>query len=178
MKVPGLGVNRRCSCQPMPQPWQHRIQATSVTYAAACSSARSLTQRPGIELASSWHYVGSLNHWGTIVTPEKFLKYWNFLSFKSLIDFTCDSSLGWCFLEWIFGNPSFSLHSEGITLRHDLWFFIIPNYMGGSCSQQGPSPYCTLMGILPFPVSLLYFPSSDFLGHLPNTLHWNLCLSV
>ena len=44
-------VNQSCSCWPMPQPWQHRIQAMPATYATAQGNARSLTHRsrPGIE---------------------------------------------------------------------------------------------------------------------------------
>ena len=43
-----------------PQPPQHRIQATSVTYTTAHGNIRSLTHwaRPGIEPASSWILVG------------------------------------------------------------------------------------------------------------------------
>ena len=32
-----------CTCRPRPQPWQHWLRATSVTYAAACGNAISLT---------------------------------------------------------------------------------------------------------------------------------------
>ena len=42
-RFPGQGLKRRCSCRPMPQPWQRRILATSVTYTTAHSDARSLT---------------------------------------------------------------------------------------------------------------------------------------
>ena len=40
----------------IPQPWQHRIQATSATHATACGNTTSLTHwaRPGIELTPSW----------------------------------------------------------------------------------------------------------------------------
>ena len=31
----GVVSNQNCSCQPTPQPQQHRIQATSVTYTTA-----------------------------------------------------------------------------------------------------------------------------------------------
>ena len=43
----------------MPQPQEHRIWATSVTYTTAHNNARSLTHRarPGIEPASSWMLV-------------------------------------------------------------------------------------------------------------------------
>ena len=37
--VPGPGVKLELQLQPVPQPWQHWIPATSVTYAAACSDA-------------------------------------------------------------------------------------------------------------------------------------------
>ena len=44
-----------CSCQPIPQPLQHPIQAAPATYAAACGNTRSSTHwaRPGVEAASS-----------------------------------------------------------------------------------------------------------------------------
>ena len=52
------GSNQSCSCWPMPQ--QHRIQAESVTYTTAHSTAGSLTHwvRPGIKPASSWILIG------------------------------------------------------------------------------------------------------------------------
>ena len=43
-KVPRLRVNQSYSCWPMPQPQPPRIQAASVTYAAAHGKTRSLTQ--------------------------------------------------------------------------------------------------------------------------------------
>ena len=54
-RLPGQGSNRSCSCLPTPQTQQRRIQATSVTYMAACGNDGSLTHRarPGIEPASS-----------------------------------------------------------------------------------------------------------------------------
>ena len=54
-KFPGQGSNWSCSGQPMPQPQQCQIQATSATYASFCSNARSLTHwtRSGIEPTSS-----------------------------------------------------------------------------------------------------------------------------
>ena len=64
-------MNPICSCQPMPQPRQHWIRAASVTYAPACSNARSLTPRarPGMEPASSWILVGFLTSCTTTGTP-------------------------------------------------------------------------------------------------------------
>ena len=51
------------SCWPMPQPWQHRIWATSVNYVAACGNTRSLTHwaRPGVESKSSWTLLWVFN---------------------------------------------------------------------------------------------------------------------
>ena len=59
-RVPGLGSNWRCSCQPTPQP---RVWAASVTYSAACGSPGSLTHgaRPGVEPASSRRRCRVLN---------------------------------------------------------------------------------------------------------------------
>ena len=50
------GLNRSCSCQPILQPWQCQIWATSAMYAVACGKARSLTHRgrSGIEPTFSW----------------------------------------------------------------------------------------------------------------------------
>ena len=42
-KVPGQGLNGICNYRPMPQPQQHQIQATSVTYTATCGNPGSLT---------------------------------------------------------------------------------------------------------------------------------------
>ena len=69
MEIPRPGVKLQLQLWPTPQPWQHRIQATFVTCAAACSNTRSLTPwvRPGIELTSSqrqcWVF-NQLNHYG------------------------------------------------------------------------------------------------------------------
>ena len=41
--VPSLGLHWSCSCQPTPQPQQHGIKATSVTYTTAHSITGSLT---------------------------------------------------------------------------------------------------------------------------------------
>ena len=38
MEVPGLGVKLELQLRPTPQPWQHLIQATSVTYSKVCKS--------------------------------------------------------------------------------------------------------------------------------------------
>ena len=77
MEVPRLGYNQSCSCRPIPQPQQHGIQATSVSYTIAHGNTGSLTPwaRPGIELCPhgySWvHYC-----WAMITTIE-------FLSLKA-----------------------------------------------------------------------------------------------
>ena len=59
MEVARLGSNWCSSCQPMPQPQQLRIPATSVTYTSGHSNARSLTHwlKPGIEAITSWLLV-------------------------------------------------------------------------------------------------------------------------
>ena len=53
----GLGLN------PAPQPEQHQVRAASVTYAAFCSTAGSLTHeaKPGIKPASSRRQCQALN---------------------------------------------------------------------------------------------------------------------
>ena len=58
------GSNWSCNCWPTPHPQPYGIRATSVTYTAACSKARSLTlrMRPGIEPASSWSDSFPLSH--------------------------------------------------------------------------------------------------------------------
>ena len=60
IEVPGLGVNLELQLQPTPQP---QIQATSMTYAVACSNTGSLTHwaRPGSEPTSSWGQCWVLN---------------------------------------------------------------------------------------------------------------------
>ena len=54
-RVPGQGSSWSYSCQSTPQPQQHQIRATSVTYSTAPGDAGSLTHsaRSGIESASS-----------------------------------------------------------------------------------------------------------------------------
>ena len=42
-RFPGWGSNWNCSCQPMRQPQQHQIQASSATYSTAHSNTGSLT---------------------------------------------------------------------------------------------------------------------------------------
>ena len=56
----------------MPQPQQHQIWATSVTYTAAHSKAGSLTHLvgPGIEPTSLWILVGFVTRWATTGTPK------------------------------------------------------------------------------------------------------------
>ena len=62
-KFPGQGLNWSCSCQPIPQPKQHGIWDTSVTYTTAHGDAESLTHwmRPGIEPISSGSLLLSHN---------------------------------------------------------------------------------------------------------------------
>ena len=57
------GSNWSCCYQPMPEPQQCQIQATSVTYTTAHGNARSLThwERPGIKPATSWCIVGFIS---------------------------------------------------------------------------------------------------------------------
>ena len=69
MGVPGLGVQLELQLRLTPQPQQHQIQASSATYAAACSNVRSLTQwrRPGIEptiLTETMSVLNLLSHNG------------------------------------------------------------------------------------------------------------------
>ena len=47
LKFLGQGSNQSCNCQPTPQPQQHGIQATFVTYTTAHGNARSLTHWRG-----------------------------------------------------------------------------------------------------------------------------------
>ena len=73
------GWNQSCSWRPMPQPWQHRIPAPSVTYAAAYGNTRSLAHwaRPGIEPTSScrqWRILNLLNHNGNALISYIILK--------------------------------------------------------------------------------------------------------
>ena len=57
------GSNQSCSCKPTSQPRQHWIRATSVTYAATCGNARSLSlwSRPGIKPTSPQRQCQRLN---------------------------------------------------------------------------------------------------------------------
>ena len=66
-RIPRLGVESELHLRSTPQPQQHRIWATSLTYSAACCNVGSLTYwaRPGMEPASSQRQQ-SLTHWTTI----------------------------------------------------------------------------------------------------------------
>ena len=70
-RFPGQGSNRGYSCWPTPDPQQHRIWATSLTYTIAHGNAGSLAHwaRPGIEPMSSWILVRFINRWATTGTP-------------------------------------------------------------------------------------------------------------
>jgi len=56
IEVAGLGTELGLQLRTTPQPWQHEIQATAVTYDVACNNDGFLTHkaRPEIEPASSW----------------------------------------------------------------------------------------------------------------------------
>ena len=83
------GGVRSCSCQPMPQPQQPGIWATSPAYTIAHGNARSPTHwaRPGSEPATSWFLVRLLT-----TEPQRELQ-------KFLI--VTESSLPIFFLLWI-----------------------------------------------------------------------------
>ena len=70
-RFPGWGSNRSCSCRPMPESQQCRIQAASATYTTAHGNAGSLTHwaRAGTEPSTSWFLVGIVNHCATTGTP-------------------------------------------------------------------------------------------------------------
>ena len=80
-------MNWSCSCQPTPQPQQHRIQAASVTYTTAHGNPKSLTHwaRPDTEPASSWMLVRFVNRWATIGTPEIYFNIYILISHAFLI---------------------------------------------------------------------------------------------
>ena len=62
MDLCGLGVESELQLRSTPQPQQCQIWAASVTYAAACCNAGSLTWvRPGIEPTSPWTLCQVLN---------------------------------------------------------------------------------------------------------------------
>ena len=84
-EVPRLGS---CNCSRLtPQPQQHWIQVTSVTYVTACSNARSLAHwtRLGIKPTSSWTLCQVLNQLSHNRTPY-------FLGFERL--HFCNCKLG------------------------------------------------------------------------------------
>ena len=53
MEVPRLGAELELQLKPMPQPWQHRIQAASMTYTTAQGNSGSFTLLPPQELPGS-----------------------------------------------------------------------------------------------------------------------------
>ena len=71
-KFLGKGSNWSCGCRTTSQPQQHRIWATSVTYAIVCCNTRSFTHwvRLGMEPASSWspcQVLSPLGHNGNLL---------------------------------------------------------------------------------------------------------------
>ena len=68
---PNWGSNGSYSCQPIPQPQWHGIQAASAAYTIDHGNAGSLTHwaGPGMEPASSCILVGFVNHWAMKDTP-------------------------------------------------------------------------------------------------------------
>ena len=85
----------------MPQPQQHQIQATSVTYAVACGNTGSLTQRvrPGIKTASSWtwYQVNLLSHNRNSIVLWVFFYYYysvSVLQASQINDFVSDINFG------------------------------------------------------------------------------------
>ena len=78
------GSNQRYNCQSAPQPQQHQIQASSLTYTKAHGNPGSLTHwaRPGIEPVSSWILIGFVT---TEPQWELLIKYsWHRLFSKRL----------------------------------------------------------------------------------------------
>ena len=62
-------MNQSCSCQPTPQPQQHRIQASSATYTTAHGNAGFLTHgsRPGIwNLRRQGYSLSTEPQWGLL----------------------------------------------------------------------------------------------------------------
>ena len=53
MEIPRHGVKLELQLEPVPQPQQHQIWAASVTYAAACGNAGSLT----LNEAMDWTHI-------------------------------------------------------------------------------------------------------------------------
>ena len=92
------GSNWSCSCRPIPQPQQRRIQAMCVTCTTAHSNAGSLTHwaRPGIEPTPSWILVGFINHWSMTGTPlTVYLKY-QYTITKEMVSLQCkDNNNSW-----------------------------------------------------------------------------------
>lgn len=64
MEFPRLEAESELQQRPILQPWQHQIQAASVTYATTCGNTGSITHlvRPWIEPASPQRLVGFLIH--------------------------------------------------------------------------------------------------------------------
>ena len=137
-EVPKLGVESELQLQSMPQPRQHWIQDASVTYATACSNARSLThwERPGVERMNesgiqdtSW-VLNLLSHNGN--TPSFLIMRLDFSSWSALAKCTYQGPkavLGWkneaCNLvpgvkgvNWVVGCLEF-LREDGL----DSWVF-------------------------------------------------------
>ena len=79
-RFPDQGSNQSWSHQPMPEPQQCGLWATSVTHTTADGNAGSLTlwARPGIKPASSWILVRFVNLWammGTLLLNDLSCKF-------------------------------------------------------------------------------------------------------
>ena len=62
-----------CRFQPTPQPQQHQIQDTSMTYAAACGNTVSFNTQGESRIKPATLWIGFLTCWATLGTPGDFI---------------------------------------------------------------------------------------------------------
>ena len=97
MEVSRLGVKPELQLASTPQPQQHQIWDTSLTYAAACSNAKSFTHwaKPGIKPTSSGMLRWVLNNRNS---KKSFIFYgWKTFHFMDLVQFVYPLIHGWTF---------------------------------------------------------------------------------
>jgi len=134
-----------CS-QPSPEPQQHRIWASSVTYTTAHSNTGSLTHWARQESTTSlWILVSFINHWATMGTPHHFLQeeykvccigytqkglllhqlpfcHVNFSTWVSECLWECDIYIGWKHSPGILQIPSLLQMSAWLSRKKDYKF--------------------------------------------------------
>ena len=125
-KFPDFGLNQSCNCQPVPQPRQCRIRATSAAYTTAHVNARSLSHwaRPRMEPESSWTLVGFVT-----AEPQRELIFTVFLRNVRMVFFSAHTNLHSYQRGSFSSTPSLALTiCRLFDHGHSDWHKVIPYY--------------------------------------------------